>query len=399
MIRYDYRAMDASGRILRGRLAAIDPADLDARLKRLGLDLVSAKASRRRRLLGRRVSRRELINFCFHLEQLTRSGVPIVEGLGDLRDSMSHRHLREVVAGTIESIEGGKTLSQAMAEHPRTFDPVFVSLVSAGEETGNVPEILHSLIDSLKWRDEMAAHTKKLLAYPAFLGVVVLAVTSFMMIYLVPKMAAFVRSMGYELPIQTRVLIAASGFLADFWHVLLLATVVAIVAVKVALATCPGARYRFDALKLALPVIGRIQRKIIFARIAAVFAMLYGAGIAVTDALRSTENAVGNVVIEAGLARAGRMIAEGQNVSAAFHDAGLFPPLVIRMLRIGESTGGLDTALLNVSYFYTRDVRESVGRAQTLLEPLMTLIIGALLGWVMLSVLGPIYDLIVGLNT
>ena len=286
-----------------------------------------------------------------------------------------------------------------MGEHPSFFDDVFISLVRAGEETGKLSEVLKNLADSLKWQDEVASHTKKLILYPTFLGIVVIAVTFFLMITLVPKMAAFIRNMGQELPLQTQILIACSDFFVNFWAALLFAPVLVMILAKWLLRVNSEARYRFDSFKLGIPVIGDILRKIIFSRFAAVFAMMYASGISIIDAIHTCENVAGNAVIKAGLARVGRMIVDGQNVSAAFQNVGLFPPLVIRMLRVGENTGGLDTALQNVSYFYNRDVRESLERAQTLLEPTMTLVIGLILGWVMLSVLGPIYDVIIQLKT
>ncbi|HMX15212.1 MAG TPA: type II secretion system F family protein [Rhodocyclaceae bacterium] len=399
MALYFYKAMNAGGRLVAGRMDAINIVDLEMRLKRMELDFVNGGPVRQQGLMaGVRVSRRELINFCFHLEQLTRSGVPILEGLTDLRDSIVHPRFKEVIAGMIESIEGGKTLSQAMQEHPSVFDGVFVSLVRAGEDSGNLPAVLRNLVESLKWQDELAAHTKKLLTYPAFLGTIVIAVTLFLMTYLVPKMAAFIRNMGQELPIQTRLLIAVSDVFVDYWYLVLGIPVLAVVTLLVAVRTHPGARRRFDALKLEIPWLGEILRKIILSRFASVFAMLYGSGISIIESLRATEDVVGNVAVKEALQRIGEMIAEGQNITVAFQNAGLFPPLVVRMLRVGENTGALDTALVNVGYFYNRDVRESIERVQAMIEPTMTLIVGLILGWVMLSVLGPIYDVITKLK-
>ena len=140
-------------------------------------------------------------------------------------------------------------------------------------------------------------------------------------------------------------------------------------------------------------MLGNILRKIILSRFASTFALMYSAGITIMDAMRSSEEIAGNLVIQEGLRMAGQDIAEGKSVTNAFQNVGLFPPLVIRMIRVGEATGGLDNALLNVSYFYNRDVRESIGKVQVMIEPAMTVILGAILGWVMLSVLGPIYDI------
>jgi type IV pilus assembly protein PilC len=391
--------MNTGGRVVHGQMDAINLVDLEMRLKRMDLDFINGDPVKQGGLFrGIKVPRRELINFCFHIEQLTRAGVPILEGLTDLRDSLLNPRFREVIAGMIESIEGGRTLSQAMTEHPKVFNKVFCSLVLAGENTGNLPEVLKSLNDSLKWEDELASHTKKLLMYPAFVGTVVLGVTMFLMVYLVPQMAGFFKNMGQTLPTQTKVLIATSAIVKEYWYLVLGLPIAAAIGLKVMVDANPAVRYRFDEMKLNLPVLGPILRKIILSRFASVFAMMYSSGIAIIDSIRATEDVVGNVVIQGGLKRAGQLIAEGQNVTVAFQNIGLFPPLVIRMLRVGENTGALDTALLNVAYFYNRDVKESIEKLQTMVEPAMTLVLGAILGWVMLAVLGPIYDVITKLK-
>jgi type IV pilus assembly protein PilC len=258
--------------------------------------------------------------------------------------------------------------------------------------------VLHSLSESLKWQDELAAQTKKLIMYPAFLGTVILCVTLFMMIYLVPKMVGFIKNMGQELPMHTKLLIATSNFFVNYWYIVIGLPLVAGVFIFLAVRSNPAARYRFDALKLSFPWIGEIFKKIILSRFAGVFAMMYASGISVLDSIRTTQNVVGNKVIQEGLERVEEMIGDGQNITVAFQNVGLFPPLVIRMLRVGENTGSLDTALANVSYFYNRDVRESIARVQAMIEPAMTIIVGVILGWVMLSVLGPIYDTITKLK-
>ena len=393
---YTYKAIDADGKNVIGRTEAVNPFDLEQRLARMGLDLVyGAPASQASRLIGAaRVRRQDLINFCFHLEQLAGAGVPIVEGLVDLRDSVDNPRFREVVSGLLESIEGGKNLSQALAEFPEVFSKVFVSLVRSGEQTGRLAEVLKSLNESLKWEDELAAQTKKLLIYPAFVGSIVLLVTFFLMIYLVPQMTGFIRNMGQEIPLQTLILIAVSDFLVDYWWAVLVAPFALWFGVKFAANTNPAIAYALDRYKITMPLVGPILKKIVLSRFAASFAMMYSSGITVLDAIRSSEEIVGNRPVEYALRTVGQQIAEGKNLTVAFQDAGLFPPLVIRMLRIGENTGALDTALLNVSYFYNRDVKESIGRLQAMVEPALTLVLGALLGWVMLSVLGPVYDTI-----
>jgi type IV pilus assembly protein PilC len=393
---FTYKAIDAGGKSVVGRIDAVNLFDLEQRLARMELDLVAgAPASTASRLLGGgNVTRQELINFCFHLEQLTTSGVPLVEGLADLRDSVENPRFREVVGGLIESIQGGQSLSQSLADYPSVFGRVFVSLVRSGEQTGRLPDVLKSLTETLKWEDELAAQTKKLALYPAFVGGIVLIVTFFLMIYLVPQMTGFIRNMGQDVPLQTRILIAVSNFFVSYWWAVLAAPFAFWAGLKVAIKTNPGVEYAVDHYKISMPVLGPILKKVVLSRFTSSFAMMYASGITVLDAIRSCEEIVGNRPLERALRRAGQQIAEGKNLTVAFQDAGLFPPLVIRMMRIGEATGKLDTALVNVSYFYNREVRESIGKVQAMIEPALTVLLGAILGWVMLSVLGPVYDAI-----
>ena len=390
---YSYKAVDARGKSVVGRVEAVNLFDLEQRLSRMDLDLVSGAPSREKtRLLGGGVARADLINFCFHLEQLAAAGVPVLEGLTDLRDSVENPRFREVVAGLIESIQGGRSLSQALAEFPEVFSKVFVSLVRSGEQTGKLADVLKSLTETLKWEDELAAQTKKLMLYPAFVGSIVLLVTFFLMVYLVPQMTGFIRNMGEAIPLQTKILIAVSSIFVSYWYAIIAAPFVLWFGLKFAIKTNPAVEYAVDRYKITMPLIGPILRKIVLSRFAGSFAMMYSSGITVLDAIRSCEEILGNKPLEQALRHAGQQIAEGKNLTAAFQDLDLFPPLVIRMMRIGENTGALDTALLNVSYFYNREVRESIGKVQAMIEPALTVVLGAILGWVMLSVLGPVYD-------
>ena len=396
---YTYKAVAADGRKVQGRIDAINLADLEMRLKRMELDLIGGQPISNRRLFGGGVARRELIHFCFHLELLVRASVPLLDGLADLRDSLENPRFREVVASLIEAIAGGKKLSQAMDGQSKVFDKVFVSLIRAGETTGRLPEVLRSLTESIKWEDELAAQTKRLTIYPAFVGTIVLGATLFLMIYMVPQLKQFVKNMGQALPLQTQALFFVSDLLQTYWYVAVLLPLALFAAIKLLLQSNPLARVRFDAVKLGMPFAGEILRKIILSRFANTFALLYASGIPIIESIRTTQEVVGNRVVRQGLERVEQLIIEGQNVTAAFHRIGFFPPLVIRMLRVGESTGALDTALANISYFYNRDVKESVERVQQLIEPMLTVILGCLLGWIMLSVLGPVYDVISKINT
>ena len=394
---FAYRSVDAGGKRVASRLEAVNLTDLEMRLKRIGLDLIAAEPAddtQRSMFGGAKITRRDLITFCFHLEQMVESGLPLLEGLIELRDSLDSQRFREVVGSMIEAIEGGKTLSQSLEDHPLVFNQIFVSLTRAGERTGQLPEVLRRIADMLKWQDELAAHTKKIILYPSFVAVVVFAAVGFLMVVLVPQLGGFLKNMGQEMPIQTRALVALSAFLRDYWYVVLAIPVVIVGFVAAGIRYSSNFAFAVDRYKLEIPYIGPILHKIILSRFASTFAMMYAAGITVLDALKISEDVAGNLAVSDAIARAGALISDGQNITSGFQAVGLFPPLVLRMLKVGESTGGLDTSMLNVSYFYNREVRESIERVQTLIEPTLTVILGLIIGWVLLAVLGPIYDAI-----
>ncbi len=393
---YTYKAINSTGKSVHGRIDAANVLDLEQRLSHMELSLVSGAPTQQtsRIVGGGKITRKDLINFCFHLEQLTSAGVPIVEGLIDLRDSVENPRFKEVVGGLVESIQGGRTLSQALTDYTEVFGRVFASLIRSGEHTGKLPEVLRSLSESIKWDDELAAQMKKMLMYPIFVGGIVLLVTFFLMIYLVPQMTAFIRNMGQELPLQTIILIHVSNFCVNYWWVIIAIPPAIFFGLRYAAQRNPAIEYALDRYKLQLPVVGPVMRKIILSRFASSFGMMYSSGLTVLDAIRSAEEILGNRPMEEALRSAGRQIAGGKAMTLAFQDAGLFPPLVIRMLKIGEATGGLDKALLNVSYFYGREVRDSMAKIQAMIEPALTVVLGALLGWVMVAVMGPVYDTI-----
>ncbi|TFW13658.1 type II secretion system F family protein [Duganella callida] len=400
MPQYLYRAMNASGHIQPGNMDAANEPDLELRLHRMGLDLIDCRVSRAKVIaLKRLITRKDLINFCFHMEQMTGAGVPILDGLNDLRDSIDHPRFREMITGLIENIEGGLQLSAAMAAYPEVFDATFTSLITAGEQSGKLAEVFKNLSETLKWQDELASQTRKIVMYPAAVGLFVTGVMFFLMIYLVPQLTSFVKNMGNTLPLHTRALIFVSNIFIDYWYILLALPLIAFFGGRAWLAQSEQARYLADGLKLRVWLVGPVLHKIILARFATFFAMMYASGITVLECIRLSEGIVGNRVVAAALRRAGQLISEGYGITAAFQHTGIFPPLVIRMLKVGETTGGLDGALHNVSYFYNREVKEMIEKVQSMIEPAITVVLGLMVGWIMLSVMGPIYDTISKIRT
>jgi type IV pilus assembly protein PilC len=395
MALFAYRAMDELGKMSSGNLDAVNAVDLELRLRRLGLDLVtfdSVKRSVAKRT--RSVTRQELITFCFHLSQLLRAGVNIIEALTDLRDTVDNAGFKQVVASLVEDIEGGQKLSEAMSNHSYIFDNVFVALVRAGEQSGQLTEVLDELAENLKWQDEIASQTQRALIYPIIVFVVIMGVVFILLTVLVPQLAVTFKTLVPKLPRETEILIALSDFVRRWWYLVLGVPIAAVVGAFIAAKTNEKFQYWLDGMSLKLPVLGAIRQKIVLARLSTFFAMLYRAGISVLDCIQISEKIVGNRVMEEGLQRVGRQISDGQGISQAFQSTKLFPPLVLRMLRVGESTGGLDTALMNVSYFYNREVRESISRMQSLIGPATTLVLGGLIIAILYAIFLPMYDVI-----
>ena len=391
---FSYKAIDQYGRSAQGRLDASSEIDLEARLARVGLDLLTFQPAPAgvSAWPQKKVSLQELAMFCFQLEQLTNAGVPLLDGLADLRDSAPSPHLQKVIGALAAEVESGKLLSEALADQPAIFDRVFVGLVRAGEQAGKLPAVFAKLTAALKWQDELAGQTKRMMMYPLFVLCVVLGAVIFLMTYLVPQMAVLLGSLGQPLPLETRLLITVSRLLADYWAWLVAGMFLLFLAVAILIRKSAIVRYRLDYLKLRLPVLGALMQKLILARFASYFALMYEAGIPILDALKSCDSIVGNRAVAAALDRVYQQINAGGSLSESFRNAGLFPPLVVRMVRVGEQTGSLDRALLNIGYFYDREVSEAVEKMLALLEPLLTVILGLILAGIMLAVLGPVYD-------
>lgn len=391
---FNYKAVDKLGRPAMGQLDAINEVDLEIRLSRMGLDLITFRQVTKSTSVfnSSRVSNQDLVMFCFQLEQLTSAGVPLLECLNDLRESNHNPYFQKVLGAVSAEVEGGKMLSEALAQHPTVFGEVFVNLIAAGEHTGQLPVVLNNLFNTIRWQDELMSQTKKLLAYPAFVAVVVMSAVVFLMTYLVPQMVSFLRNMGQELPLNTKILIAISNGFVNYWWLVMGLPLVAVIILAVVIKSNPVARYRFDMLKLSFPVTGSILHKIIMARFARYFALMYQTGIPILDAIKICENIVGNRVVADALSRVHAQINAGDSMSDSFRNAGLFPQLVVRMIKVGENTGALDKSLLNISYFYDRDVNDSMQKMLKMIEPALTVILGAILAFIMLSVLGPVYD-------
>jgi len=398
---YKFRTIDAAGKIRSDTMVASNPMELEKRLSSMGFDLLSYKEQSKitkSSFHSKKISRRELINFTFHIEQLVKSGVPLIDSLKDIRDSIDYSHFTDVLQTIIDDIEGGKTFSLALAEHPVVFDKVYVTLVRVGEETGQLSDVLKDLADTIRWQDELIAQTKKIMIYPAIVTVIVLLVVSFLMIYLMPQLLPFIKNIGSEIPLHTRILIDISNVFVEYWYLVFSLPVILVLGVKFAANKNIKFRFLLDELKLKIWLFGPLLTKVKLARFANYFAMMYSSGITVLDALKISEDMVNNMVLEESIKKARNNISDGIIISKSFEAVGVFPSMIVRMIKVGEDTGAMDDALLNVSYFYNREVKESIEKIEPTILPVLTVVLGGIMMWIMMAVLGPVYDAVAGVK-
>ena len=393
-VSYKYKAIDSNGKIRNDRIEADNLLDLEKRLSGMGLDLINYQEKKPGLISfkSKGISRKDIINFTFQMQQLTKSGVSILDGLADLKDSVPEGRKKEKLMGLSDEIQGGKTFSGALAEFPEIFDSVYITLVQVGEESGRISEVLHDMAETLKWHDELIAHTKKIMIYPAIVTVVIIGVVSYLMIALVPELIPFIKDLGGEIPIHTRALLATSSFLGNYWYLVFGMPVLLYIAATQLAKRKPNVRMFIDRLKLRLYIFGPLILKTNLARFANYFAMMYSSGITVLDGLKISEMLVNNAVLTQSIRDVRERIADGGQISESFESVNVYPPLVIRMLKVGENTGNLDEALLNISYFYNREVKENVDKMEAAMTPVLTIILGGIMLWIMSAVLGPIYD-------
>lgn len=395
MPRFHYRAADAQGNRVQGELSALNDIDLDLRLRRMGITLIRARPARRRELLSRwHASRRDLISFCFHMQQIARTNSPLLEGLKDLIDSTESSRFRDLLALVADDLEGGKLLSEALAVHPDVFDRVFVALVRAAEKSDQMETVFARLETRLKQQDELQAEFTRLLIYPSLAALAVLAAAAVLLFYLTPKLALLVSSLNLPMPVTTRALVALSDLIRHqlFWMGPLL--VVAGLALPILVRRSPRLAERLDEGLLRLPALGTALRKRILARVTGLLALLLQSGVGLLDALQACAESADNRTIQRKLLNASQLIAGGGGVGASLARQDLFPPLVLRMIHTGERNGVLPEALENVAWFFERDSRETISRSLKLLEPGLAALLGLLLAVLLLSVFLPIYQII-----
>lgn len=395
MAQYSYRALNNAGKQVRGKINAANESDLYQQLNKLGLMLVDSRAVKERKSIlggGRNIVARDKIQFFVHLEQLQAAGVPLIDSLTDVRDSADDPALRDLTTDIINDVTGGTPLSQAFEKHPKVFGDLYAALVAAGEESGKLTESFQHLVRHVKWEDAIRQRIIKASRYPIVVLVIITLMLLFMMGFVVPGIVEFLKSNGTELPPVTVALIATSDFVRNYWWVLLIVPIAIVTAVISLRQSSDKMKYAFSCLGIRMPKIGPLTRKIAISRFTHFFAVMFQSGVPILQCLETAQRVVANRCLEESLKIVRQQVQNGEPLSMALRNSGQFPSLVTRMVKIGEDSGNLGGVLDNVTEFYDKDVDEAIDAMIGAIEPAMTVVSGIVMAWIVVGVMGPIYD-------
>lgn len=363
-------------------------------LREMDLYLVDAKPERTSSLLyiyiTRPVKRRELINFTLHLSTSIGAGIPILQSFEDMEQQTTNKSMRKAVQVIMEDLRGGSSLSDALSRHPHIFSDVYVSMVKAGEASGSLDKVLQRLISFLEWQDSLASEIKRASIYPTTVLVAILILMSVLLGFVFPRILPVIQRLNAPLPFITRAVMTAADIVRYGWYWILLGIASFFVLVRL-LKASEGGLLILDAIKLRLPVIGGLIEKICLSRFSHHLGILLRTGVDITQSLSIAERVVGNAVIAQAVGEAREKVIQGGALWRSLQETGVFPPLVIRMIFIGETTGTIDSTLEKVTGFYDREIPSTVKKLIAVLEPLIIFFLAAVVLIVALSIFIPLY--------
>jgi type IV pilus assembly protein PilC len=405
MGQYSYSARDKSGAIKKGSLFAGDRPAATAALAEKGLTPILVKemagekgpskgllSSLSHLSLGAKVKTSDKVIFSRQFATMINAGVPIVQSLNILRQQSESKKLKETVSDVAKQVEGGSTLAAALASHPDVFNAIYVNMVKAGELGGILDQVLDRLATQQEKDAAIVSKVKSAMIYPGVITTATVAAFFFLMTVIVPGLASIFDSLGSSLPIYTRVLLAVSKFMVHSWYIIIAAVVFGGIAFQRWHKTKKGKR-TVDMIALRLPILGPILVKVNVARFSRTFGSLMASGISVLDAITATKSALGNTMYQEDLEAMAMKVKNGRPMSEQIRDSKHFPAIVGQMLAVGEETGQLDSILIKLAEFYESEVDTVVAGITSIIEPILIIVLGGMVGFIVISVFGPISNL------
>ncbi|MFQ5951838.1 MAG: type II secretion system F family protein [Candidatus Omnitrophota bacterium] len=399
MPRFNYVARDNAGKVYKGSLEVESEAAVRAKLKSTGLYTteINKQAEDLFTIRWERVSTDDIVVFTERFSSMISAGLPIIRCLSTLGKQTENQTLKRIIYKLSLDLEGGEKLSDALAKHPRVFSNFYVNMVRAGEAGGLLDEVLQRIVEYLHKENILRQNIRKAFTYPIIVLCAAAVVVGFLVIFIVPIFANVYSKMGVPLPGPTTVLLAMSGFVGGYWWAILIVLGLAVFGYKSAYVTDEG-RSVIDRLKLNLPIFGPLNRKIAISRFVRTFGSLVASGVVITEALSVVREITGNKVIANIIDNLQESVREGKRIADQVSEEELFPPMIAQMIAAGEEAGVLDTMLNKSSDILDRDVDYTVGRLVAYLEPLLTVLLAVVVGFIALAIYLPMFDIITGMT-
>ena len=343
--------------------------------------------------IGTGITTRDIVIFTRQFATMINSGLPLVQSLDILGEQTENQALAKVLGEVLYDVESGHTLADAMGRHPKVFTELFVNMVAAGEAGGILDTILLRLATFLEKNDALIRKIKGAMIYPAVIFSVAGMAIVILLIFVIPTFQTMFESAGIPLPLPTRVVIGMSKFLQAYWWALIIGIIASVIAIKQTYAT-PGGQLFIDRLMLALPILGDLKRKAAVARFTRTLGTLVSSGVSILEGLEITAKTAGNRVIHDAVMSSRTSIAGGETIAGPLKESGVFPPMVVQMINVGEQTGGLDTMLTKIADFYDDEVDAAVEALLAAMEPIMIVVLGVVVGGMIVAMYLPIFDMI-----
>jgi len=396
---FEYKGKTVTGSPVEGELKAKDRAELERILRRnkVLVDKISRKPSQINIKFGSGIKKVHISRFTRQFATMIGAGLPMVQCLDILSKQMDSPEFRRVVAEIKDSVSSGSTLSEAMKKHKKAFDDLYVNMVEAGEMGGALDTILVRLAVYREKADSLARKIRGAMVYPAVVSVVAIGATVAMLTFIVPIFAKMFAGLGAELPAPTQFVLSVSHVLQRFYLVILGVVVAGIIGLRMILKNDQGRLY-FDKFMLKTPVFGDLIRKSSVARFTRTLGTLIQSGVTILDALEITAKTAGNRVLQVAIKKSVVSIAEGETITSPLKESGVFPPMVIQMIGVGEKTGGLDEMLSKIADFYDEEVDAAVSALTGLIEPVVIVVMGAVIGGILIAMYLPMFDIIGKIN-
>ena len=393
---FEYTARHpTTGQIQKGQLDAGSKDDVAQHLRKNRMVLINVREQPKQLKLpfgGTRIKTRDIVIFTRQFATMINAGLPLVQSLTILAQQTENKALKEITRAVVYDVESGNTLADAFAKHPSAFPALYVNMVAAGEAGGILDTILMRLATFLEKSDALMRKVKSAMIYPGVIFSVAIIAISVLLIFVIPTFESMFASVAMELPLPTRIVIGLSDLLIGYWWAFLLAIGAIVFAVKRYYATS-GGRKHLDGLLLRLPVLGDLLRKSAVSRFTRTLGTLISSGVAILDGLEITAKTAGNRVIHDAVMQSRASIAGGDTIAAPLEKSAVFPPMVISMIAVGEQTGGLDEMLTKIADFYDEEVDVAVGALLSLMEPVMIVVLGVIVGGMVVAMYLPIFDM------